>query len=558
MTVENRVWWKEAVVYQIYPRSFMDSNGDGIGDLKGILSKLDYLKWLGVDVVWLSPIYKSPNDDMGYDISDYQSIMDEFGTMDDFDQVLSGLHQRGIKLVMDLVVNHTSDEHEWFLQSRSSKDNPYRDYYIWRKKPNNWLSFFSGSVWELDKGTNEYYLHLFSAKQPDLNWENSNVRNEIYEMMRWWLDKGVDGFRMDVINCISKDPALPDAPGEGELVWGGSFFFNGPRVHEYLQEMNAEVLSKYDTMTVGETLDVTPEQALDYVGLDRSELNMVFQFEMMDIDAQMGDKWDLRKWKLSEFKQIFSRWQTALYNRGWNSLYLNNHDQPRLVSRFGNDGAYRVQSAKMLATLLHTLQGTPFVYQGEEIGMTNVQFEGIEDYRDIETINWYNEQMVKGDKSADEIMKSIYAKGRDNARTPMQWSEAQHGGFSSGVPWLQVNPNYREINVDSQISDDDSVLHYYRALMKLRKENPVIIYGDYTLLNPEDEVIYAFRRQLGKTRLLTILNFTSEEQTYVAEANDVSGELKLSLCNYVCKEKTLHLPLHLRPYEARVYLAVAE
>ncbi|WP_067621733.1 glycoside hydrolase family 13 protein [Alicyclobacillus acidiphilus] len=555
METEHNAWWKEAVVYQIYPRSFMDGNGDGIGDLKGIIGKLDYLRWLGVDVIWLCPIYKSPNDDMGYDISDYRAIMDEFGTMDDFEQMLVGIHERGMKLVMDLVVNHTSDEHEWFVQSRASRDNPYRDYYIWRDRPNNWASFFGGSAWELDGRTGQYYLHLFSRKQPDLNWENPKVRSEIYDMMRWWLDKGVDGFRMDVINCISKVPGLPDAPGEGGLAWGGAFFLNGPRVHEYLKEMHTEVLSRYDVMTVGETLSVTPEQALEYVGFDRAELNMVFQFEMMDIDAGPGGKWDLKSWKLSEFKRIFSRWQTALAGSGWNSLYLNNHDQPRLVSRFGNDGRYRIESAKMLATLLHTLQGTPFVYQGEEIGMTNVHFDSIDQYRDIETINWYNEQVAKGERSVDEIVKSIHAKGRDNSRTPMQWSSAHNAGFSDGLPWLQVNENYREINVEQQLADPDSVLHYYRRLIQLRKRHPVMVYGNYDLLYPADEKIYAFVRELGNAALLTVLNFTDEQQVFLCPEHLCPKGFELVLSNYEVGDANLPTRLSLRPYEARVFIA---
>ncbi|WP_240986354.1 glycoside hydrolase family 13 protein [Acididesulfobacillus acetoxydans] len=553
----ERMWWKEAVVYQIYPRSFMDSNGDGIGDLKGILAKLDYLKWLGVDVVWFSPIYESPNNDMGYDISDYRSIMAQFGTMADFDRLLSGLHQREMRLVMDLVVNHTSDEHEWFRQARAAKDNPYRDYYIWRQKPNNWSSFFGGSAWELDEKTNEYYLHLFSAKQPDLNWDNPRVRAEIHDLMRWWLDKGVDGFRMDVIGCISKTPGLPDAPEGGKLAWGGAFFLNGPRVHEYLREMNAEVLSHYDVMTVGETLSVTPKEALEYTGFNRAELNMVFQFELMDIDSGPGGKWDVRDWQVSEFKRICSRWQRELYGRGWNSLYLNNHDQPRMVSRFGQDGKYRVESAKMLATLLHTLQGTPFIYQGEEIGMTNVCFERIEDYRDIETINWYKEQMAQGERPVKEIMRSICAKSRDNARTPMQWSEAAHGGFTTGIPWLRVNPNYRTLNVEQERADADSVLNYYRRLIRFRRENPVVVYGDYTLLEPEDETVYAFTRRLGEVCLLTVLNFTAGEQTFASPSGLLPDNLRLVLCNYAGGETSVGPTLHLRPYEARVYLTAA-
>ncbi len=559
-------WWKEAVVYQIYPRSFMDSNGDGIGDLQGIIAKLDYLKWLGIDIIWLSPVYRSPNDDNGYDISDYRGIMEDFGAMKDFDALLEGLHSRGMKLVMDLVVNHTSDEHPWFQQARDSKDNPFRDYYIWRSnknggRPNNWASFFGGSVWELDRTTDEYYLHLFSAKQPDLNWDNPSLRAEIYDMMRWWLDKGVDGFRMDVINAISKVPGLPSAPGEGDLEWGGSLFLNGPHVHAYLQEMNAEVLSRYDIVTVGETLSVTPKEALKYVGFDREELNMVFQFELMGIDSGPGGKWNIQPWTLSEFKRIISRWQTQLHGRGWNSLYLNNHDQPRLVSRFGDDGAYRVQSAKMLATLLHTLQGTPFIYQGEEIGMTNVRFPDIEHYRDIETLNWYAEQMDKGDRPITAVMEAIYSKGRDNARTPMQWSDDPQAGFSAGKPWLEVNPNYREINVTRQMDDPESVLHYYRRLIELRRKTPVLIYGDYTLLSPDQEEMYVFRRRMGHSQLMTVLNFTPETQTFCWPLDMAPEDFKLILCNYGCDDSSADRTdatgraIDMRPYEARVYLA---
>lgn len=557
----KRAWWKEAVVYQIYPRSFMDSNGDGIGDLPGIISKLDYLKWLGIDVVWLSPVYQSPNDDNGYDISDYQSIMHDFGTREDMKQLLEGLHDREMKLVMDLVVNHTSDEHAWFVESRSSKDNKYRDYYVWRpnvdgQKPNNWASFFSGSVWELDEQTNEYYLHLFSKKQPDLNWENPKVRTEIYAMMRWWLDKGVDGFRMDVINCISKVPELPDAPGVApdQLGWGEQFFMNGPRIHEFIQEMNREVLSRYDVMTVGETLSVTPEDAVQYVGFDRNELNMVFQFELMDIDSGKGGKWDVQPWSLVEFKRIFSRWQTGLYNRGWNSLYLNNHDQPRLVSRFGNDRDYHIQSATMLATLLHTLQGTPFVYQGEEIGMTNVQFDSIKDYRDIETINWYHEELSKG-RAVSQLMGSIYAKGRDNARTPMQWHNQASGGFTSGVPWISTNPNYPQINVAAQLNEPDSILNYYRQLIKLRKKHPVIVYGEYSDLIPNDENIYAFERRLGPSQLVTLLNFTPVPQTLIWPQSTPRSGFDLIISNYHQNPANHESTVSLRPYEAQVFLS---
>ena len=567
--MENRTWWKEAVIYQIYPRSFMDHDGDGIGDLKGITAKLDYLMWLGVDVIWLSPVYKSPNDDNGYDISDYRAIMADFGTMEDFEVLLQEIHRRNMKLVMDLVVNHTSDEHEWFQQARSSKESPYRDYYIWKtgaadKSPNNWSSFFGGSVWQYDAQTEEHYLHLFSVKQPDLNWETPELRAEIYDMMRWWLDKGVDGFRMDVINAISKYPELPDAVGDGQLSWGGDFFLNGPRVHEYLQEMNREVLSRYDLVTVGETLAVTPEQALEYVGFDRQELNMVFQFELMDIDSGPSGKWDVIPWRLSDFKAVLSSWQTALHGRGWNSLYLNNHDQPRMVSRFGEDGEHRESSAKMLATVLHTLQGTPFIYQGEEIGMTNVRFQDISDYRDIETLNWYAEQAANGRASGD-ILSSIYAKGRDNARTPMQWDSTSSAGFTNGVPWLRVNPNYVSINVNDQLADPDSVLHYYRRLIQLRKQHLVMVYGDYSLWDPHNEATYAFERRLGDVHMVTLANFTSTVQRveWFSEAPFENFQRIIGNLD-ACDDRHGHgagaevvdarTTVLLRPYEANVYV----
>ena len=553
----TKKWWKESVVYQIYPRSFMDSNGDGIGDLRGIISKLDYLKLLGVDVVWLCPVYESPNDDNGYDISDYQGIMGEFGTMVDWEELLAGLHERGMKLIMDLVVNHSSDEHAWFVESRKSKDNAYRDYYIWRpgkegREPNDWLSFFSGPAWQYDAQTDEYYLHLFSTKQPDLNWENPKVRREVYDMMTWWLDKGIDGFRMDVINLISKVPGLPDtADGSG----GGEHYINGPRVHEFLQEMNREVLSKYDIMTVGETIDVSPEDAVLFAGEDRGELNMVFQFELMGIDSGPSGKWEVLPWKLTKFKEIVSRWQTRLHGKAWNSIYLNNHDQPRLLSRFGHDGEHHNVSAKMLATLLHTLQGTPYIYQGEEIGMTNVRFETIEEYKDIETLNMYREYLDKGHASED-ILKSIYAKGRDNARTPMQWNGEAQAGFTTGTPWIAVNPNYQEINVERALNDPNSVLHYYRKLIELRKKHEIIVYGDYKLLNAEDEQVYAFLRTLNKERLLVILNFYEKPAEFALSERIAHETRGVLISNYeVSAQEDIH-QLTLRPYEARVYKLV--
>lgn len=556
----NKAFWKEAVVYQIYPRSFMDGNGDGIGDLRGIISRLDYLRDLGVDVVWLSPIYQSPNDDNGYDISDYRAIMGEFGTMDDWERLLEELHGRGIKLIMDLVVNHTSDEHAWFVRSRMAKDSLYRDYYFWRpgrdgKEPNNWVSVFGGSAWAYDEQTGEYYLHLFSRKQPDLNWENPILRREIYDMMKWWLDKGIDGFRMDVINFISKVPALPQAPAAGgrRYAWGGRYFMNGPRIHEFLQEMNAQALSRYeDIMTVGEMPGVTPEEALLYVGEERKELNMVFQFELMDIDAE-GDKWNGRPWKLTELKRIMDKWQTALQGKGWNSLYMNNHDQPRMVSRFGNDGRYRIESAKMLATMLHTLQGTPFIYQGEEIGMTNVKFPSIEDYRDVETMNLFRERVLEGGQDADRVMQAIYAKGRDNARTPMQWDDGENAGFGGGTPWIGVNPNYWEINVKQSLEDPISILYYYRKLIRLRKEHSIMVYGDYRMILDDHEQIYAYIRTLEAQRWLVMLNFFEPEAEFVLPGEIAYSGRRLILGNYPVDPDADIRRIRLRPFESRVY-----
>lgn len=551
----DRKWWKEGVVYQIYPRSFKDSNGDGIGDLRGIIEKLDYIKELGANIIWLNPIYKSPNDDNGYDISDYRNIMHEFGTMADFDELLQKMHQRGIRLVMDLVVNHTSDENKWFIESRKSKNNEYRDYYIWRNgrdgnPPNNWGSYFSGPAWEYDDTTGEYYLHLFSKKQPDLNWENPEVRTEVYDLMKFWLDKGIDGFRMDVINLISKVPGFPDGEKKGNALYGNTYPYtaNGPRVHEYLREMNNKVLSKYDIMTVGEAPGVDPETAKLYVDNDREELNMLFQFELMDIDS--GDeKWDLKPWKLSTFKKIMYKWYEALKDKGWNSLYLNNHDQPRMVSRFGNDSEYRVESAKMLGTLLHTFSGTPYIYQGEEIGMTNVKFD-ISDYRDIEIINMFKEKTAQGIPK-EKLMKSIYAKGRDNARTPMQWDSSDNAGFTSGEPWIKVNPNYKCINVEDALKDKNSIFYYYQKLINLRKNHQAIVYGDLKMLLPNSEDIFAYTRSYGNEIILVVLNFFEAEANFTIPAALASAKPELLISNYdVCEYKDSFL---LRPYEARVY-----
>ncbi len=556
----KKAWWKESVVYQIYPRSFKDSNGDGIGDLRGIIEKLDYLKFLGVDVLWLCPIYKSPNCDNGYDISDYKDIMDEFGTMEDFDELLFEAHKRGLKILMDLVVNHTSDEHIWFINSRKSKDNEYRDYYIWRKgkdgkEPNNWGSSFSGSAWEYDEATDMYYLHCFAKKQPDLNWENEKVRKEVQDIVKWWLDKGIDGFRMDVINMISKDQRFPDGiVPEGGLYGDMSpYVMNGPRVHEYLKELNEKVLSKYDIMTVGETPCVTPEIAIDYVGEDRNELNMVFSFEHMDIDK---DVINLTKKPLDlvELKKIMSKWQKGMSDRGWNSLYWNNHDQPRVVSRFGNDTEYWDKSAKMLATCLHMQQGTPYIYQGEEIGMTNVRFQDIEDYRDIAVINGYNEEVIIKGRSHEQYMQYIYDFSRDNARTPMQWDDSDNGGFTTGKPWIKVNPNYTKINVAKQIGDKDSILNYYRRLIKLRKENEIIIYGDFELILPDDKNIFSYTRKLNDEMLLVICNFTSNNVEFSLPDNINYVDKNLLISNYDVANDDNIENFELRPYESRVYL----
>ncbi|MEC0241510.1 alpha-glucosidase [Paenibacillus dokdonensis] len=551
----EQAFWKEAVVYQIYPRSFKDSNGDGIGDLQGIHSKLDYLKELGVDVIWLSPVYKSPNDDNGYDISDYYDIMDEFGTLQDWEELLAGLHNRGMKLMMDLVVNHSSDEHAWFMESRSSKDNPYRDYYIWRPghedgtAPNNWTSFFSGSAWQYDDTTAEYYLHLFTKKQPDLNWENPKLRQSIYDMMTFWLDKGVDGFRMDVINLISKVPGLPDDGKEG-LSDGSPYYMNGPRIHEFLREMNEQVLSKYEVMTVGEAPGATVEEAIKYTGKDRHELQMVFQFEHMDVDSGAEGKWDLVPWTLPKLREVLHKWQTGLAEDGWNSLYLNNHDQPRMVSRFGNDKEYRGESAKMLATLLHTLKGTPYIFQGEELGMTNVKFISIEEYRDVEIHNMYNEKVVQGGADPGTIMQAIETKGRDNARTPMQWNTEANAGFTTGTPWISVNPNYTEINAEAAVADPESIFHYYRKLIALRKQNPVMVYGDYELIMQDHEQIYAYTRTLNQEKWLIVLNFTGEPVMLDLPDGLRTEGGRLIITNY--PEDGMNAG-ELRPYEARVY-----
>ena len=549
-------WWKESVVYQIYPRSFCDSNGDGIGDLNGITGKLDYLKELGIDVIWLSPVYKSPNDDNGYDISDYQAIMDEFGTMEDFDRMLATAHEKGIKIMMDLVVNHTSDEHKWFIESRKSTDNPYRDYYIWRPAkedgslPNNWGSCFSGPAWEYDKTTDMYFLHLFSKKQPDLNWDNPAVRQDVFDMMNWWLKKRVDGFRMDVISLISKEPGLPDK----ETGINGYATFNvsanGPHVHEYLQEMRQKALNNADTITVGECSGVTLEEAKKYARSDEKELNMVFQFEHMDVDSdEKAGKWTTRKMDLRNLKKILTRWQKGLQDIAWNSLYWENHDQPRSVSRFGNDSdEYREISAKMLATCIHMMQGTPYVYQGEELGMTNCPFNTLDNFRDLESINAFHELTEQGKMTEEDMMAAIGYKGRDNARTPMQWDDSAYAGFSTTNPWIMVNPNYTKINAKDQVNREDSVFKYYQKLIKLRHESELIVYGTYDLILDDDKDIYAYIRTLGDEKLIVYCNFS--ENTREVELPEEFVNKKVLISNY--SDAKANQKITLRPYEAIV------
>ena len=549
-------WWKESVVYQIYPRSFCDSNGDGIGDLNGITGKLDYLKELGIDVIWLSPVYKSPNDDNGYDISDYQAIMDEFGTMEDFDRMLATAHEKGIKIMMDLVVNHTSDEHKWFIESRKSTDNPYRDYYIWRPAkedgslPNNWGSCFSGPAWEYDKTTDMYFLHLFSKKQPDLNWDNPAVRQDVFDMMNWWLKKGVDGFRMDVISLISKEPGLPDKePGiNGYATFNVSA--NGPHVHEYLQEMRQKALNNADTITVGECSGVTLEEAKKYARSDEKELNMVFQFEHMDVDSdEKAGKWTTRKMDLRNLKKILTRWQKGLQDIAWNSLYWENHDQPRSVSRFGNDSdEYREISAKMLATCIHMMQGTPYVYQGEELGMTNCPFNTLDNFRDLESINAFHELTEQGKMTEEDMMAAIGYKGRDNARTPMQWDDSAYAGFSTANPWIMVNPNYTKINARDQINREDSVFKYYQKLIKLRHESELIVYGTYDLILDDDKDIYAYIRTLGDEKLIVYCNFSENTREVELPKEFTNGKVLIS--NYI--DAKVNHKITLRPYEAIV------
>ena len=550
--MNNKKWWQNSVVYQIYPRSFQDSNGDGIGDIQGIIKRLDYLQELGIDAVWLSPVCKSPQDDNGYDISDYQDIDPMFGNLDDMEQLINEAKKRNIRIIMDLVLNHSSDEHRWFTEAKKSKDNPYHDYYVWRDGeegvyPNDMNSVFGGPAWEWVPELKQYYFHQFSVKQPDLNWENPKLRREIYDMILWWMDKGVGGFRLDVIDQIAKEPDL-------------KITNNGPRLHEFIQELSRETFQKGDLITVGEAWGADIDRAKLYSKPDGSEFSMVFQFEHMMLDQEPGkEKWDFCPLPFVKLKKCLEKWQKELHGCGWNSLFWDNHDLPRIVSRWGNDKEYRVESAKMLATILHGMEGTPYVYQGEELGMTNVRFESIEQYQDIEIRNMYRERLEKGYAEKD-IMESIYAKGRDNARTPMQWDDTENAGFTTGTPWLGVNPNYTEINARSQLHDENSVFHYYKKLIQLRKENSIFVEGDFTLLLPEDENIFAYVREYEGRKLLVTANFTDKEvecpilkEWGVPVSEDGADKSRdngvLLIHNYS------DLPSHqkLRPYEAMMW-----
>ncbi|MCB5237497.1 glycoside hydrolase family 13 protein [Niallia circulans] len=535
----EKKWWQTSVVYQIYPRSFQDSNGDGVGDLRGIINRLDYLQKLGIDVIWLSPVYKSPNDDNGYDISDYEAIMDEFGTMADMDELIATANEKGIKIVMDLVVNHTSDEHKWFIEAKKGKDNPYRDYYIWRdpvngEVPNELKSTFSGSAWEYDEVSGQYFLHLFSKRQPDLNWENEKVREEVWNMMNYWLEKGIGGFRMDVIDLVGK---LPDLGITG----------NGPKLHDYLQEMNQKTFGNYDVLTVGETWGATPEIAKLYSNPARKELSMIFQFEHSALDEQEGkQKWDLKPLEINRLKSILAKWQTSLGKEGWNSLFWNNHDMPRIVSRWGNDTEYREESAKMFAILLHLMKGTPYIYQGEEIGMTNCPITDISQVNDIESINMYHERLEQG-YTKEDILHSINAKGRDNARTPIQWDDTENSGFTTGTPWLHVNPNYPEINVKNNLEDPNSVFYCYQTLIQLRKDNPIVVWGDFELIEEIEEEIFAYTRKFEGETWIVVSNFGEQEKMLHLPTYGKCSNVIIS--NYQ-RQSIDFGNVHLKPYEA--------
>ncbi len=550
----NKVWWKEAVAYQIYPRSFMDSNGDGIGDLNGIILKLDYLKALGIDVIWVSPFYKSPNDDCGYDISDYKDIMDEFGTMEDFDRLLEEVHKRGMKLIADLVINHTSDEHPWFIESRSSVDHPKRDWYIWRDgvngaEPNNWESIFSGSAWEYDENTGQYYMHLFSKKQPDLNWENAEVREALYEMVNWWLDKGIDGFRVDAISHIKKEEGLTDMPNPHALKYVSSFdkHMNVEGIHPLLADLKANTFDKYDIMTVGEANGVKIEDAHLWVGEEEGKFNMVFQFEHLGLWKDNGDQGtDVR-----QLKKILTKWQKGLEGVGWNALYIENHDLARIVSTLGDDQNYWKESATSLGMMYFMMKGTPFIYQGQEIGMTNVQFDKVEDYQDVQSTGLYYSKLEQG-MSHEDIMEIIWATARGNSRTPMQWSHEANGGFTTGTPWLAVNPNYQTINVEAQEEDPDSILNFYKEMIALRKSEDIFVYGTYDLVFEDHQEIYAYTRTLGEKRVLILCNLTNKQTSINLEKITVSTD-QLLLSNIPVEEHESIQELTLKPFEARIY-----
>lgn len=555
---KDKDWWKESVVYQIYPRSFKDSNGDGIGDLKGIVEKLDYLKYLGVDVIWLSPIYKSPNDDNGYDISDYYDIMDEFGTLQDWEALIAGIHARDMKLMMDLVVNHTSDEHPWFMQSRASKTSPYRDYYIWKdgdeaQAPNNWRSFFAESAWTYDETTQAYYLRLYSKKMPDLNWDNPQVRHEIYEMMTWWLDKGIDGFRLDTINTIGKDPNFPNAPeGAIKYVRGREFFTNQPQMYDVLKEMH-QLTKPYNIMTVGECSSADCDEALRMVGYDQQALNMIHQFEHDELDWGPSGPWEIVDWKLSDLKAVFEKWHKALRGKGWNSFFWGNHDVPRAVSRFGDDTTYRVESAKLLALALMTMEGTPYIYQGDEIGMTNAGFESIQDYEDVDSLNYYKEAMADNMPEAD-IMQAIHYRSRDNARTPMQWNDDTNAGFTQGAPWMAINANYRAVNVEKDMADPNSILNFYRYLIQLRKAHKTLIYGKFKTYDLAHEQIYCYSRSDDSGVYWILMNFSKEAVDYALPAEFLDADLELLLSNRSEIGETIETNnLILQPYAACIY-----
>lgn len=549
----NEAWWKKSVVYQIYPKSFYDTTGKGTGDIQGIIAKLDYLKDLGVDVIWLTPIYKSPQNDNGYDISDYYSIEPQYGTMDDFQELLDETHKRGMKLIMDLVVNHTSTDHEWFQQAKSSRDNPFRDFYIWKEPknggvPNNWVSKFGGSAWEWDEQTNQYYLHLFDKTQADLNWENTELREKLFEMMRFWAEKGIDGFRLDVINLISKNQAFPnDDSGDGRR-----FYTDGPRVHEYLHEMNQNVFSPYNMLTVGEMSSTSLDECVLYTNPKREELSMTFQFHHLKVDYPDGKKWTKAPFDFLQLKQILSDWQVGMHEgRGWNALFWCNHDQPRVVSRFGDDGKYHIESAKMLATTLHMMKGTPYIYQGEEIGMTNPHFTSIKQYRDVESLNAYKELQSEG-KSDEEIIGILGQKSRDNGRTPMQWSAEDQAGFTSGTPWISVANNFSKINVEQALQNRDSIFYHYQQLIQLRKKYDVITYGDYQLLLEDDPQIFAYTRNWNGEKLIVISNFYGKEVSIDLQLEKACVHPEILLSNYADSPKSLE-QLHLRPYESIIY-----